>query len=920
MSAALDTPLLAAWAESPSEAIRPASATAAAPGVQFLAATSAAVEDPALTEEAEAGDDLEAGVVVDEDDACSCSSHLQQPAMRRTLEPAADADPAAALEIGELAALAERRGCTQMALIEAAGLDLSVLMDLPEDIRATTVMEHVRAAVPAAERAGNMTYEHLNFDTSSEVTLSEVSSEQEQPEQLVDLPAFLTSLEPELRREVLASLSHEQLRSLPHELRLSGARRGRQRPERLRRSEAALRLAQLERPNCAICLEAMQEPQLHWHKNCQHVYHRQCFTEHVASQIREGAVAGLRCPECPREITAEEVHQVVPASVAERYDRLKSARSLAQDPNRRPCPKPGCEGVLHKPKLMRAYMAARMALIGLLLAFVAIAAGIGLAWAVSVPWPVAVALSVVGASLGIALAGMRRKPSQPWLLPPWRVACTACGEAGCFACGEAWHAGSLCARASTELVESWANGKDAMRCPQCHTMIERNMGCNHMTCRRQVGGCGYEFCWVCGGRHGADHFSAFGCPDHGGPPASETNAFKDSKLSAVRVPLVIMAGVVIAEAYSLPMVGNVTWVYISAMFALAFVVLHLGSREGGLNLGTAVAFPVLGSVLAIGWVALRMATGDLSAIAVAVVLLLVGSHVVLIFRTGGMEWKEAGQTCLAAVASFVLVSLGLLILLGFRRLIVTAPASAGLNWALAGLFRVVLLLWASVGLLMLVCGAAVSVAMFVKRFDKAARATPELQSIGWMQWLATTLIALALSIVSASASPQFGVSGAWMLTLVASGFLVFMWGYCIQQVVAPGLVPSILPLPMAALLATWIGRLFLEMVTAAAGGVPRWCVTVLCQGAHMTTGGLAAFIAIRSVQIARPCLRRAVIASCIAVGAAAGIAVQQGRGVESVLQAERCFVGTCGVMVLAGVTTFRLGLQFGSSGSDSTRL
>jgi ariadne-1 len=36
-------------------------------------------------------------------------------------------------------------------------------------------------------------------------------------------------------------------------------------------------------------------------------------------------------------------------------------------------------------------------------------------------------------------------------------------------------------------------------CPRCHLRIEKNGGCNHMTCHTQTGGgCRYEFCWICG--------------------------------------------------------------------------------------------------------------------------------------------------------------------------------------------------------------------------------------------------------------------------------------------------------------------------------------------------------------------------------------------------------------------------------------
>merc|ERR1712034_206403 len=31
--------------------------------------------------------------------------------------------------------------------------------------------------------------------------------------------------------------------------------------------------------------------------------------------------------------------------------------------------------------------------------------------------------------------------------------------------------------------------------------VEKDGGCNHMTCSTRGKGCGYEFCWTCGGRH-----------------------------------------------------------------------------------------------------------------------------------------------------------------------------------------------------------------------------------------------------------------------------------------------------------------------------------------------------------------------------------------------------------------------------------
>jgi ariadne-1 len=91
-----------------------------------------------------------------------------------------------------------------------------------------------------------------------------------------------------------------------------------------------------------------------------------------------------------------------------------------------------------------------------------------------------------------------------------------CGNVFCFKCGREGHRPCQC-----ELVEAWqvkntsesenvkwleANTK---KCPNCHKFIEKNQGCNHMTCRKEASGCGYEFCWICLGEwkpHGSNYY------------------------------------------------------------------------------------------------------------------------------------------------------------------------------------------------------------------------------------------------------------------------------------------------------------------------------------------------------------------------------------------------------------------------------
>ena len=79
-----------------------------------------------------------------------------------------------------------------------------------------------------------------------------------------------------------------------------------------------------------------------------------------------------------------------------------------------------------------------------------------------------------------------------------------CGLSFCFKCLRDGHRPCDC-----EMMQMWENKNksdgentkwlivNTKQCPNCHKYIEKNQGCNHMTCRKEAGGCGYEFCWIC---------------------------------------------------------------------------------------------------------------------------------------------------------------------------------------------------------------------------------------------------------------------------------------------------------------------------------------------------------------------------------------------------------------------------------------
>jgi len=206
---------------------------------------------------------------------------------------------------------------------------------------------------------------------------------------------------------------------------------------------------------CAICCDEKPPSEIYTYFQCGHRYCTQCLREYYATHIKEGDVK-LRCPypNCPTAVLPMQITAVVTdAALLQKYNQFAWFDQVKSNPNTRWCTKPGCETVL-----------------------------------------------------------TRQDDAVDQ-----KVVCSGCETVTCFLCGDEWHEGFSCqgnrdrkvrlGLADTS-VEDYAkkNVDDVRICPRCAVPIEKNKGCNTMTCSF----CGCAFCWLCGQVMTPGHFSQKG--------------------------------------------------------------------------------------------------------------------------------------------------------------------------------------------------------------------------------------------------------------------------------------------------------------------------------------------------------------------------------------------------------------------------
>merc|ERR1719263_1044572 len=214
---------------------------------------------------------------------------------------------------------------------------------------------------------------------------------------------------------------------------------------------------------CRICFDEVPADKARA-APCGHSFCDECYAGYLDNAVQEGAVCVLApCPEqeCATSVPLKLWEQLLDQERFERLRRFRLENFVTSSKDLRWCPGAGCD------KIVRS---------------------------------------------GAACTSVK-----------CTVANGGCGAAFCVRCGEEAHQPAGCP-ALAEWAEKCQNESETAnwilantkRCPKCQTRIEKNQGCNHMSCSQ----CKYEFCWMCMG----DWFRAASLFVAGGPSSLISDA------------------------------------------------------------------------------------------------------------------------------------------------------------------------------------------------------------------------------------------------------------------------------------------------------------------------------------------------------------------------------------------------------------
>jgi len=235
-------------------------------------------------------------------------------------------------------------------------------------------------------------------------------------------------------------------------------KRGRSRGSNPQHSSAPGDGSKMNGDLCQICLDRFEKSEMD-SLSCNHNFCKSCWAQFLSVSVSCGpSCTEVTCPnsKCTVRVPQSKITELSEAGVSEKWNNYMVKSFVDHNRSAKWCPQPGCKYAIEYPG---------------------------------------------GGVIDVTC------PCGPFVF--------------CFGCCHEAHLPASCSDVARWNQKNSAESENitwimanTKKCPKCAVNIEKNQGCNHMTCRKVTGGCGHEFCWLCLGdwkEHGANTGGYYNC-------------------------------------------------------------------------------------------------------------------------------------------------------------------------------------------------------------------------------------------------------------------------------------------------------------------------------------------------------------------------------------------------------------------------
>ena len=193
---------------------------------------------------------------------------------------------------------------------------------------------------------------------------------------------------------------------------------------------------------CHICGDKFKVTEENKLKNCGHKFCDECWYDSLSIKIKENKLSSIKCLDynCKQKLEDEFIINLLnnDINLIKKYKKYKKELIIAQDPNKKFCPFPDCDSYLELKNKKEKY-----------------------------------------------------------------ISCLN-NHLYCFVCLKKPHGKLPCDKKNIKEKDmtQYAKNNFVKKCPNCGTTIEKNDGCNHITCSK----CGHQWCWLCNQKFSHDHY------------------------------------------------------------------------------------------------------------------------------------------------------------------------------------------------------------------------------------------------------------------------------------------------------------------------------------------------------------------------------------------------------------------------------